>query len=582
MATIVSICRYISTVLVVVTLCTLPTCVPGKTRKLNSKNNPKGMRIIKIFHKRYSRKLENARTLEEFIKVFEKNENVEKSIQDLLLDQTLPDQRGNVQRLQRVQNELNGENITQLARRQMQEQMSAIECREPKPVMLNTYDVMGLTKGYLQYLMPTCIQVNRCGEHSGCCIEGESCKVVPGHVRNVTRQVVIVSVYIESTAKKGRTAAKEMRTLQVEEHTRCQCKQSHTRNCGDVRCPGFKTKDPLTCRCSCPKRCPIPYVPNPDTCRCECGFDSTPEGRRCRKIFRGKGNISENECRCVRATQCNVPACRSRYHFNNTTCDCTRNESIERIVDEIDSYGGIFEADLPVRSRNHIPASELSSDKENVLPEAVVGSMAVSMVRSSMQRSGPDGAKHTKLDPKLGGMSPEATEYRHSSHTSYNDTQSVHTKYNSSGLTKAKITVWEKSSDDLNATNIKDKTRVSLKPNGTEHQTIFTQKSANLGPLPNSLPHLSEKPPEEDDTNLINAHVLGEDDLMVTMDTGESVGYYDLSSSEYISSYSSFDRQDKVEKQEDILDLFSYEVENEDLETYKFAESSGDYKFGGY
>lgn len=119
-------------------------------------------------------------------------------------------------------------------------------------------------------------------------------KLFPNKVPHIIfSQVLFGNVYLNHEPG-GKDTAVMGYTVTVEEHTLCECREIP--NCNDLVCDSPMIRDPVNCKCKCPKRCPLPYRHNVDTCDCECGDERTQAGRACRKIFRGKQSMNRNEC----------------------------------------------------------------------------------------------------------------------------------------------------------------------------------------------------------------------------------------------------------------------------------------------
>ncbi|PIK45920.1 vascular endothelial growth factor 2 [Apostichopus japonicus] len=403
------------------------------------------VKLSKAFHKKYSRKVQKARSLEEFVQVFDKTDDITGTL-ERLLDASLRDSIDSNQLTKGPSSIMNSQffqNVTTDAVEQIKEQERLQECREPRPVLLDSHEVIGLDKGLLQFMYPLCIQVNRCGAHSGCCnIETKTCSVKEGHITNVTRQILFAFVYIDKSGSASRQREMKVYTAQVEEHTLCECQESAlTREkCNDIICESPKTKNPIDCNCLCPKRCANPYRNNNETCECECGDEQTPAGRTCRKILRGKATMSRSECDCVKTSQCSRPSCRSKYAFDNTTCTCEglRSPNTERIShNNNDSFELFQDVDLQVRAVKEPPPIKSAQHDVGIVP--FVRSSQAHLERNSKE------VISTVILKKETIPNP---------------------------LLSAQITVLNQAADDLNATNIKDRYRVDLKPNGTDHGTI--------------------------------------------------------------------------------------------------------------
>ncbi|PIK44371.1 hypothetical protein BSL78_18765 [Apostichopus japonicus] len=392
------------------------------------------------FHKKYSRKVQKARSLEEFVQVFDKTDDITGTL-ERLLDASLRDSIDSNQLTKGPSSIMNSQffqNVTTDAVEQIKEQERLQECREPRPVLLDSHEVIGLDKGLLHlcihyaYKLTDVEQQQRLLQHRDKDMFGEGrtyhkCYTTgtPSLLKltlwNADR-ILFAFVYIDKSGSASRQREMKVYTAQVEEHTLCECQESAlTREkCNDIICESPKTKNPIDCNCLCPKRCANPYRNNNETCECECGDEQTPAGRIAGRSYGGKPPCLEvNAIRAVKEP----PPIKSAQH------------------------------DVGIVPFVRSSQAHLERNSKEVISTVIL-------------------KKETIPNPLLSGESPDRNEYRHSSHTRYNETQHIHGKHNVSASTKAQITVLNQAADDLNATNIKDRYRVDLKPNGTDHGTI--------------------------------------------------------------------------------------------------------------
>nr|AFH77917.1 vascular endothelial growth factor precursor [Lytechinus pictus] len=203
-----------------------------------------------------------------------------------------------------------GSRINNAFMAKIEDERARVQC-QPRDRVVDSYEELGIPRGYGDFLLPECIVVRRC-KQGGCCGDDQEC--VPSRTTNVTmnflqvRQQIPIEIVHET-----------VHDLECE----CQDKPSF---CPEpvVDCPDDKVWSYSECTCKCRNRCPKPFLQDEDTCGCDC----LSQDRHCKNIYKGRrnGKLSQEECDCVRKGLCGKPPCINGA-FSISDCKCINSNS---------------------------------------------------------------------------------------------------------------------------------------------------------------------------------------------------------------------------------------------------------------
>nr|BAI67115.1 vesicular endothelial growth factor [Hemicentrotus pulcherrimus] len=188
----------------------------------------------------------------------------------------------------------------------LEDENARVQC-QPRDRVVDSYEELGIPRGYGDFLYPECIVVRRC-KQGGCCGDEREC--VPSRTTNITMNFLKTRLQI---------------TREIVHDLECEC-QDKPSFCPEpvVDCPDNKVWSYSECTCKCRNRCPKPFLQDEDTCGCDC----LSQDRNCKNIYRGRrnGKLSREECDCVRKGLCGKPPC-INGGFSISDCKCINSNS---------------------------------------------------------------------------------------------------------------------------------------------------------------------------------------------------------------------------------------------------------------
>lgn len=159
---------------------------------------------------------------------------------------------------------------------------------DPKPVCIS--NPLTLDINSTQTTFPPCIMIHRC---DGCCHTNEMCVAIG------TEQIKMQNVHILTLdVEINRIAYDHITTVDVTNHTDCQC-QCKWQNDIDCRVDNKNmVKDPSSCACICPEEmhCDAYHQFDRESCTCKC--KSSVYGRLEKNCMFNNFDWNDETCRC--------------------------------------------------------------------------------------------------------------------------------------------------------------------------------------------------------------------------------------------------------------------------------------------
>ncbi|XP_077984454.1 uncharacterized protein LOC144439076 [Glandiceps talaboti] len=195
---------------------------------------------------------------------------------------------------------------------ELAEEKKKTKCGAPVNVVIQSSEAFNISERNGVIIWPSCVVLPRCEKTSGCCPNG-SCVGKHGSQQKVTKKIFISNFY---------TGEEYIEERDIEVFSQCECGSPGSNvNVADLKhCGNLKVWSNFRHRCECRRPCPLPYEQDPTSCECSCSRSN----RQCRKVKRGRMELSEDACQCVRTENCSLPTCQKRGIFSIPECTCVK------------------------------------------------------------------------------------------------------------------------------------------------------------------------------------------------------------------------------------------------------------------